>query len=128
MKQYSMDYYPTGSCNWLPFASNPTLSTQNFLAMRLMADYVPSPKIFVCPSDGVQSSAATVQTIGGSNHSYWYAAADVGALNEGIVCDTGLMFDHPLLKNHNQYGNILFGDGHVTGYAGATWSDNRYTK
>ena len=133
MKQYAMDYYPTGSCNWLPFSSNPILVNQSFLAMRLLGDYVPSPKIFICPSDAVQTSAATVQTMGAGNYSYRYACSIVGALNEGITCDTGIMFDNdlslaPVKPNHTQYGNILFGDGHVLGYAGNNWADNRYVQ
>jgi prepilin-type processing-associated H-X9-DG protein len=32
------------------------------------------------------------------------------------------MSDH--LINHSKFGNILFGDSHVKGFAGANWKDN----
>jgi prepilin-type processing-associated H-X9-DG protein len=28
----------------------------------------------------------------------------------------------PAASNHSKYGNVLFGDGHVKGFAGADWA------
>jgi len=133
MKQYSMDYYPVGSCNWLPYATNAAHDAEatRALSMMLLDTYVGAPKIFICPSDSGSLPATSVSTIQLLNTSYYYTCETVGALTEGITCDTGIMFDANASgltqgNNHTMYGNILFGDGHVTGYAGTTWSNNRY--
>jgi prepilin-type processing-associated H-X9-DG protein len=38
--------------------------------------------------------------------------------------NSGLAQDMVQSFNHSKYGNILFVDGHVTGYAGSQWINN----
>jgi len=53
-----------------------------------------------------------------TNASYAYA----GGLTEASSVDSAVASDRS--GNHNKYGNILFVDGHVKGYAGGSWSVN----
>ena len=43
-----------------------------------------------------------------------------GGLTEDVPGDTPIVWDKD--ANHNNFGNVLFVDGHVTGYAGSDWS------
>ena len=46
----------------------------------------------------------------------------IGGMSEASSVDSGYIMDKPF--NHDRYGNILFIDGHVKGYAGANWMMN----
>lgn len=145
MHQYANDYYPTGSRNWFPMGAYPgTYSGVDGTAFRCSAwqllldgNYLGDPKIFTCPSDQGITVAAPGAQLAPANMSYWYGPYDYNlsaapvAMFTGV--DSGISFDkigNPAQgtswKIHNQYGNILFTDGHVTGYAGSSWLDNRY--
>lgn len=89
--------------------------------LQLLADngFLINPKCYVCPNtkDCVPDSTQIK-----GNSSYAFA----GALNEhdglGSSVDSGMASDRA--DNHNNFGNILFVDRHVKGYAGANWSSN----
>jgi len=46
----------------------------------------------------------------------------IGGMGEATSVDSSCVMDKPF--NHDRYGNILFIDGHVKGYAGADWMMN----
>jgi prepilin-type processing-associated H-X9-DG protein len=76
--------------------------------------FLENARIFTCPTsdDEVQEKGKplTEETV-----SYCY----VGGLSEASPVNTILAYDKP--NNHDKYGNVLFVDGHVKGYAGANW-------
>ena len=85
--------------------------------LQQLADsgFLSNNKIYTCPStnDWVKKINMVV-----SNASYAYA----GGMTESTSVQSGLASDRAY--NHNQFGNILFVDGHVKGYAGKNWSIN----
>lgn len=72
-------------------------------------------KVFTCPS--TNDSISDVSEIS-TNSSYCYA----GGLSEASSIDSAIAGDRA--ENHDNYGNLLFIDGHVKGYAGQNWSNN----
>jgi prepilin-type N-terminal cleavage/methylation domain-containing protein/prepilin-type processing-associated H-X9-DG protein len=84
-----------------------TLCTEGFLE---------ATKVYVCPS----TTDKVLNTSDISVHSsYCYA----GGMTESTSITSGLAADDR--DNHDKYGNILFIDGHVKGYAGTNWSGSR---
>jgi len=79
--------------------------------------YLENVKIYTCPSttdvttDGNDLATGTV--------SYGF----IGALTESNAVDSAIAADHIAKSpsNHTKYGNVLFADGHVAGFAGASW-------
>ena len=125
MKQYAMDYYPSGSTNWFPQAGTPALgsagrSTKSMELLRAYS-YLSDYKCYVCPS--TPHTAGIAGSLGDGTAMVSYHYVDWTCLNDGVTPDTGLCYDSD--NNHNKYGNILFTDGHAVGYAGTTWQDNR---
>ena len=73
---------------------------------------------YTCPStkDKIPTNGNDLRT---SQVSYMYACA----LNEATSVDSGLARDRD--TNHSKYGNVLFVDGHVEGFAGANWTASK---
>ncbi len=79
--------------------------------------YLENVKIYTCPSttdvttDGYSLTSGTV--------SYGF----IGALTEANAVDSAIAADNisKPTSNHVKYGNVLFADGHVAGFAGAQW-------
>jgi len=89
------------------------------LEMLRSGGYLENVVIYTCPSTGtklVDGNALTEEV------DYVY----IGGYNKSTSPDTVIAYDKP--KNHYKFGNILFADGHVAGYAGANWMDYRYKK
>lgn len=142
MHQYGNDYYPIGGANWFPMGSFSGIYTEAFRcsAWQLLLDgeYITNPKIFVCPSDA--GTPAVTPALPGvaltpSNMSYWYGPYDYFLVNPPVAmkfgADSGIAFDKigngaAPRKIHINYGNILFTDGHVMGFPGQNWLENRY--
>lgn len=117
MKQYSMDYYPSGSTNWFPQTG--VAGSASHLEVLRCQNYLTDYKVYICPSSTAVAGSGTA-TLGGSSISYIYSAG----VYDGVTPDTGICYDTN--NNHAKYGNILFTDGHATGYAGQNWQNNRY--
>lgn len=79
--------------------------------------YLEYPKIYTCPSK--YTVAKDGEKLTEEHVDYVY----IGGYNENTPPDTAIAYDKPT-NNHHKYGNILFADGHVQGYAGAKWMDN----
>jgi len=75
-------------------------------------DYITDPKIYVCPNMSTVPAKQDAP-LAESNVDYIYLA---GGWTEEIGEDMPLAIDK--LGNHDRYVNILFTDGHVTGYPG----------
>ena len=76
--------------------------------------FLKNPRIFLCPSTGTKP-AAYGEPLTEATVDYEY----FGGHNESESIDIPLACDKP--NNHDKYGNILFLDGHVKGYAGLNW-------
>ena len=79
--------------------------------------WLENPQMYTCPS------CTTVPEENGEKLTedhvdYVY----IGGYNKSTSPDTVIAYDKP--KNHYKYGNILFADGYVQGYAGAKWMNN----
>ena len=74
-------------------------------------DYLTDNKIYACPS-----TSDTGNVGGAVISSYNYQSGFTS--NDKI--DSGFAWDK--LNNHRKFGNLLFLDGHVTGYAGPNWT------
>jgi prepilin-type processing-associated H-X9-DG protein len=77
--------------------------------------YLDNPNIFVCPTSGVRP-AAPGAPIAEANCSYLYLGS---GKDESVSPDTPIACDNP--ANHRNYGNVLYADGHVQGFAGSDW-------
>ncbi|MCP4177108.1 MAG: DUF1559 domain-containing protein [bacterium] len=116
METYSMDnnrWYPAGEGNGRDGTAG---------SLYLLEDELKNEKVFINPSSGNNPSTSWTP---GMNFDYDYAEG----FREGEVeSDSGLICDiHPPFGTgfHTNYGNVLFGDGHVEGFSGANWYSNR---
>ena len=135
LKQYSIDY-----SDRFPFAGG-----ANGLELLRKNDYLTDYGVYACPSTtttrGTGTEALSQGNASTANCDYAFAANMMeGDSNAFGRADSGIAADIYSTKesktngatstdipNHSDFGNILFHDGHVTGYAGANWytSDNR---
>ena len=115
--------------NGVQDASNPHNSAG--LANLLYCDYLKSPKTFICRStkhtaaavkDGWKNVAKNTDSDNGKGsgdvyNSYLYIG---GLCTTEVTSENGIARDKGIKDkgNHKQYGNVLFGDGHVEGVTG----------
>jgi prepilin-type N-terminal cleavage/methylation domain-containing protein/prepilin-type processing-associated H-X9-DG protein len=93
--------------------------------------YITATKTLICPStvntdytstpfsgclDPITDAASAASSMG---LSYMYNGR--GDLLSEMLCTSQSMLVMDFRSNHKEYGGILFGDGHVTGYAGTGW-------
>jgi prepilin-type N-terminal cleavage/methylation domain-containing protein/prepilin-type processing-associated H-X9-DG protein len=105
LKQYAMDYGDK-------FPNSPGATGLEFIRKN---GYCEDPKIYVCPTT-TDEAAPTGDTLTTTYVSY----AMVGGMTESNPADSAIMADAG--GNHENFGNMLFLDGHVTGFAGANWA------
>jgi len=86
------------------------------LAILGTEGFLENTAVYTCPS--TSDKIIDVADIS-LNTSYCYG----GGITEASSVDSGLAADRR--NNHDKYGNILFVDGHVKGYAGNAWSNSR---
>jgi len=86
------------------------------LEMLRSMGYLENTRMYTCPSttDTINEGCEITD----ANCSYVYRAG----LNEKSSVDSGVCWDKP--NDHTKFGNILFADGHVQGFAGSTWQLN----
>ena len=78
--------------------------------------FLENSQVFKCPSTtGGPKNLGDISI----NSSYCYA----GGLTEATSVESAIAADSA--NDHDKFGNILFVDGHVKGYAGSTWSSKR---
>jgi prepilin-type N-terminal cleavage/methylation domain-containing protein/prepilin-type processing-associated H-X9-DG protein len=134
MKMYCDDYkeqYPNGD-------------GRTSFARLVNNKYITANKTIICPSTtdseytGADFFSATTRfneataspapaIHAGNNLSYIYisdrysqAPINARRLTEA-VCTSSSMLAMDERANHKEYGNVLFGDGHVAGFAGSAW-------
>lgn len=86
------------------------------LELLASSGFLENTEVYECPSttDNVANSISI-----SISSSYCYARG----LSEASSVDSAIAEDRS--SNHEKYGNLLFVDGHVKGYAGSSWSANR---
>ena len=98
-------------------------------------------KMFICPSGNkkeapystnIKFSATEADSDEDNNPvfspkqlSYLYVA---GLNTNTTGSDSGILFDETDAANHDTFGNILFGDGHVGGYVGSSGDTTAWRK
>jgi len=134
-KMYANDYneyFPTTSSAAVVLTSITLANSVNPFNSMMTSKYLDAAKIYVCPSG--QNSASTTTTLvlgqfdyvyGGNNRSEstvgsdTWMVRDYGSTTGGYVADAGQTPNNTL--NHSgDFGNFVFGDGHVSGYQGKT--------
>jgi len=93
------------------------------LNLLITGGYLSNGRMFVCPSTETKPSTTTINE---NSLDYYY---DGNETQRTVGTETGLMADRKGNAtsnrwNHEKYGNILFGDGHVKGYSGTKWWEN----
>ena len=96
----------------------PALDDESGLETLVSQNYMTATKVYVCPTSTITASSDT--ELSADEVAYEYDGTDNNESNFGT--DTGLARDED--TNHTDFGNILFGDGHVKGYVGASWATN----
>ena len=86
------------------------------LQVLATAGFLENTQVFKCPST---TDSIPVTTDIDESSSYCYA----GGLSEGTPVDSAVAGDRS--ANHDKFGNLLFIDGHVKGYAGNTWGADK---
>ena len=89
------------------------------LNLLVVQHYLSSGKMYCCPSTTTSESTTTLNN---SSLDYYYDGNETErtcGTDTGIVCDAAN--GTTVNWNHVKYGNIVFGDGHVKGYAGLDW-------
>ncbi len=85
------------------------------VGLQRLSRYIDDEKVFICPdSEDVPVEKGGV--LGEKNVSYVY----VGGLRYNASGEVPLMYEK---LNHQNFGNVLFTDGHVAGYSGSNWKD-----
>ena len=103
--------------------------------------YITANKTLICPStthaeytgspfrgcnDPVNDNTATTFNLSYIYISEFYTNVGGRRLTEAVCTSSSMLsMDYPY--NHKEYGNVLFGDGHVAGFAGTGWyKANKY--
>ena len=77
-------------------------------------NFLTNPKTYVCPSTDTKHAAygqpLTDATV---DYQYFGGHTEADSPHTVLACDK----DH----NHDKYGNVLYIDGHVKGFAGSGW-------
>jgi len=118
LRMYSGDYD-----EWFPCGSDAAYGTTTLagLSYLLQQDYLTTTKVYTCPSTTTDEAASgatgMVSTGAGSQLDYEYSG---NKTEDSAGTATGITRDKN--ANHTKYGNVLFGDGHVKGFAGSGWA------
>jgi prepilin-type N-terminal cleavage/methylation domain-containing protein/prepilin-type processing-associated H-X9-DG protein len=110
-------YYPS-----LSTSGDATAGTAG--ALYLLSGDLKNEKILINPSVGTAKSDSWTTDM---NCDYVYVS---GLRETGLEPDSGLVMDSLATSagngGHTDFGNILFADGHVEGFSGASWADNAH--
>lgn len=120
LKQYSMDNqdkFPTGT---------DAKSSTNLELLRVN-DYLSDFKCYTCPSSTTVTVGSGTTALAAGTISYKFVAGmqEVDAADSGVACDGRKDANN---YNHTKFGNVLFVDGHVSGFTGTVWYGPSNTK
>ncbi len=107
MKQYAQD-----NKDWFPNKDG----AEGFEILR-REGYCIEHQVYICPMTGKRYSSGKNDRLTEDIVSYVYRSG----LKEGNDPDIPLAWDKP--ENHQNYGSVLFMDGHVTGFTGPDWME-----
>jgi prepilin-type N-terminal cleavage/methylation domain-containing protein/prepilin-type processing-associated H-X9-DG protein len=95
----------------------PPMDNAAGLTCLLAAGQIRTTKIFVCPSTLTAPDPGPGLTDPHLDYVYkgWGSERSCGI-------ETGLAADRIRNANHTNFGNVLFGDGHVESFKGRTWA------
>ena len=113
IKQYAIDW-----SDRFPIAGSSSTGAAHLEILRAN-NYITDYKIFVCPTTpplGGTGSGVVALTTATVSYAYMAGLSEASRPDSGIACDSS--------NNHSAYGNILYIDGHVQGYAGNSWYSN----
>lgn len=108
LRMYSGDYD-----EWFPSGDDET-----GLSLLLAQDYLTTTKVFVCPSTTTDAAASGSTSLASTEIDYEFAGFEMED-----TCGTATGIARDIDDNHTKFGNVLFGDGHVKGYAGTAWAE-----
>jgi len=113
LRMYSADYDEA-------FPQGDNATGLNLLCAQ---NYLTAMKVYTCPSTVTTESADTV--LANSELDYVF---QTGYSESLCGTATGIAADRITTPNHSGFGNVLFGDGHVKGFAGDAWwsKDNQH--
>lgn len=113
--------YPFGTTNR---ADNGTRAGD----LELLQQELKTPNVLVDPSTTVTAATTWATDKAGSMAcSYVYYTYD-GFSTSTTQPDSGLVANKADTSNRAKFGNVLFADGHVTGFAGDNWYSNNNLK
>ncbi len=125
LKQYAMDYadrFPTLGTNAMPL-----FPTASIIPLELLRqfDYLTDYSVYTCPST-TTLKGSTTDNISLRNCDYAFSnmmmegsSDQYGRADSAIASDRKLNVSNG--PNHSDFGNMLFHDGHVSGYSGVQW-------
>ncbi len=94
------------------------------LEMLRAGGYLENPQMYTCPTTNRITHADRYARDGEMLTEKYVDYFYIGGYNESTSPDIAIAYDKPT-NNHHGYGNILFADGHVQGFEGSNWMDNR---
>lgn len=106
MRMYSSDYAEKFPAPGASFSG---------LELLRKNDYLTTYKVYICPSTTQDPQTGTAALNAGTC-SYLYNASE-----SEDTCGTATGLSRDANGNHTKFGNVLFGDGHVKGFAGTDW-------
>ena len=106
LRMYSGDYN-----EWFPAGDD-----EDGFNLLITQDYLTTTKVYTCPST-TTDEANSGDTLLSTQLDYEFVG-----YNTEDTCGTATGIGRDNNENHNKYGNVLFGDGHVKGFAGTGWA------
>ncbi len=107
--------YSSDNDDWFP-------SGNNAAGLNKLMENIKTTRVFICPN--TKTPKSDVNILDNAHLDYIY----VGGQNEkSCGAATGFSADRITTPNHEKYGNVIFGDGHVNGFIGDKWwEENNY--
>ena len=125
LKLYSHDWaeaFPEGTG-----LGGPDVVDATGLNRLFVNDYLTTAKVYICPSTKDVAPTTPPPALNDYQVSYLFnsdQSEDVCGTDSGLVIDDSKGTSSATATaapNHRNYGNVLFGDGHVKGFAGTGW-------
>ncbi|NLF19661.1 MAG: type II secretion system protein [Lentisphaerae bacterium] len=125
MKMYCDDYreqYPNGDMKvaFSRLTNNKYLTANKMLICPSSTATEYTGTDFASARDPINDFATTPWNLSYLYISDAYVALGGRRLTEA-VCTSQSMLSMDYVYNHKEYGNVLFGDGHVAGFSGSAW-------
>jgi prepilin-type N-terminal cleavage/methylation domain-containing protein/prepilin-type processing-associated H-X9-DG protein len=122
LKQYAMyyaDLFPTVAVGTSPYIGGATSGTGQ------KDDYLTDYSVYTCPSTTTAKGTGTEAMVP-ANCDYTFANMMMeGSSDQYGRADSALSSDRKINNstspNHSDFGNMLYHDGHVSGFSGAAW-------